>query len=322
MDQKIKTSLGTIILIIIAITAGLFIWHYEKNQQEDEAQVSQPLRKNKPTSPIACTEEAKACPDGSYVSRTGPNCEFAPCSNAQIVGGQCEYDKVPGTCTILSLDKTTDTARFNFASTGTLPDSPLAKNLNGEHSDTLGILNNQNLSLKVSDKLNCEANLETKGTCTPVIFKFTGSGDIPVNGWQTYMNEKNGFSFQYPQNWKKSANGDFFLAKPEINVLQLNFKEVAPTVTASGFVDNFLAKHDCKNPDNLKPWDHLIEKTTSGIYYAEFCSASSEVYHYTTKLKNGSILEFSYQDNFDENSAESEKIETLKQIISTFKFTK
>ncbi|MEI6426681.1 MAG: hypothetical protein WCO66_05045 [Candidatus Absconditabacteria bacterium] len=27
----------------------------------------------------ACTMDAKACPDGSYVGRTGPNCEFAPC---------------------------------------------------------------------------------------------------------------------------------------------------------------------------------------------------------------------------------------------------
>lgn len=27
----------------------------------------------------ACTLEAKICPDGSYVGRTGPNCEFAPC---------------------------------------------------------------------------------------------------------------------------------------------------------------------------------------------------------------------------------------------------
>ena len=27
----------------------------------------------------ACTEEAKACPDGSYVVRGGPTCEFAPC---------------------------------------------------------------------------------------------------------------------------------------------------------------------------------------------------------------------------------------------------
>ncbi len=27
----------------------------------------------------ACTQEAKQCPDGSYVGRTGPNCEFSPC---------------------------------------------------------------------------------------------------------------------------------------------------------------------------------------------------------------------------------------------------
>ncbi len=28
---------------------------------------------------IYCTQEAKQCPDGSYVGRTGPNCEFSPC---------------------------------------------------------------------------------------------------------------------------------------------------------------------------------------------------------------------------------------------------
>src|SRR3989339_865250 len=28
---------------------------------------------------IACTEEAKLCPDGSYGGRTGPRCEFAQC---------------------------------------------------------------------------------------------------------------------------------------------------------------------------------------------------------------------------------------------------
>ncbi|MFA6511948.1 MAG: hypothetical protein WCV86_02395 [Patescibacteria group bacterium] len=28
---------------------------------------------------VACTEEAKLCPDGSAVGRTGPNCEFAAC---------------------------------------------------------------------------------------------------------------------------------------------------------------------------------------------------------------------------------------------------
>jgi len=31
--------------------------------------------------PIACTMDAKQCPDGSYVGRQGPKCEFAPCPN-------------------------------------------------------------------------------------------------------------------------------------------------------------------------------------------------------------------------------------------------
>jgi len=32
----------------------------------------------------ACTTEAKLCPDGASVGRTGPNCEFAPCPTKQI----------------------------------------------------------------------------------------------------------------------------------------------------------------------------------------------------------------------------------------------
>ncbi len=28
---------------------------------------------------VVCTKEAKICPDGSAVSRTGPNCEFTEC---------------------------------------------------------------------------------------------------------------------------------------------------------------------------------------------------------------------------------------------------
>jgi hypothetical protein len=31
---------------------------------------------------MMCTTEAKICPDGSGVGRTGPNCEFAPCPAA------------------------------------------------------------------------------------------------------------------------------------------------------------------------------------------------------------------------------------------------
>ncbi len=42
--------------------------------------------KKPPTSPdaggVMCTMEAKICPDGSSVGRSGPKCEFAPCPAA------------------------------------------------------------------------------------------------------------------------------------------------------------------------------------------------------------------------------------------------
>lgn len=32
--------------------------------------------------PVFCTQDAMQCPDGSFVGRQGPNCEFAPCPGA------------------------------------------------------------------------------------------------------------------------------------------------------------------------------------------------------------------------------------------------
>ena len=37
------------------------------------------LNKGLLTKQKACTQDAKVCPDGTSVGRTGPNCEFAPC---------------------------------------------------------------------------------------------------------------------------------------------------------------------------------------------------------------------------------------------------
>ncbi len=42
------------------------IWQLNKNQEPNQEIVF-------------CTQDAKLCPDGSYVSRTGPMCEFVPC---------------------------------------------------------------------------------------------------------------------------------------------------------------------------------------------------------------------------------------------------
>ena len=44
-----------------------------------EADLDQDMIGGRPEEGVACTMEAKMCPDGSYVGRTGPKCEFAPC---------------------------------------------------------------------------------------------------------------------------------------------------------------------------------------------------------------------------------------------------
>ena len=60
-----NTTLKIIILIILIVFIG-------KGAYEYMARPVLPIQK-------ACTMEAMLCPDGSYVSRTGPNCEFAAC---------------------------------------------------------------------------------------------------------------------------------------------------------------------------------------------------------------------------------------------------
>src|SRR5687768_14703724 len=59
----------SILLVIVSVGVGAFF-------------LGQRTASNKvaPTpTQVACTEEAKICPDGSSVGRVGPNCEFAPC---------------------------------------------------------------------------------------------------------------------------------------------------------------------------------------------------------------------------------------------------
>lgn len=45
--------------------------------------------------PKMCTQEAKICPDGSAVGRTGPNCEFAECPGATGPGSETPPGETP-----------------------------------------------------------------------------------------------------------------------------------------------------------------------------------------------------------------------------------
>jgi len=66
---------GGFLLLILVGVGGFYLGKNSSKQNLPQVQVTptaKPIR-------ITCTLEAKICPDGSSVGRTGPNCEFAPC---------------------------------------------------------------------------------------------------------------------------------------------------------------------------------------------------------------------------------------------------
>jgi hypothetical protein len=66
-----------VILLIGGFVTFLFLQGINQINTQDIA--IRNIVKSKNSEPKACTMEAKLCPDGSYVSRTETNCEFAPC---------------------------------------------------------------------------------------------------------------------------------------------------------------------------------------------------------------------------------------------------
>jgi hypothetical protein len=64
-----------ILIILVLIILGLGI--YKFNFTNDDIH-------------FVCTEEAKLCPDGSAVGRTGPNCEFALCPQINSLLSEAE----------------------------------------------------------------------------------------------------------------------------------------------------------------------------------------------------------------------------------------
>lgn len=68
--------------------------------------------------PTACTADAKLCPDGSYVGRSGPNCSFAPCPAVEEL-------EVPADVQA-HIDAKSDLVRLESPAPLAIVDSPLA----------------------------------------------------------------------------------------------------------------------------------------------------------------------------------------------------
>lgn len=81
MNKTISTPLAISIIVALSVmsAAGLLWYMYYPSNQISEI----PQFEN--NGQAICTQEAKLCSDGSYVGRTGPNCEFAQCPENKLV---------------------------------------------------------------------------------------------------------------------------------------------------------------------------------------------------------------------------------------------
>lgn len=68
----LKRYIAGVVLVVIGVTGYAFI-------------LLRPVGENDTTAPVACTQEAKLCSDGSSVGRGGPHCEFVQCPKEDLI---------------------------------------------------------------------------------------------------------------------------------------------------------------------------------------------------------------------------------------------
>lgn len=69
-------SIVILVLVVVGVGAGFFLGMKKKAEAPGD------------TLQTVCTMEAKLCPDGSYVGRSGPKCEFVACPGASTTSTQ------------------------------------------------------------------------------------------------------------------------------------------------------------------------------------------------------------------------------------------
>ncbi len=74
--QAVKDAKDALNNVVVSIAQSMGLKLGDENNADRENQAT--------TTPVACTQDAKMCPDGSYVSRTGPRCEFKACPGLPI----------------------------------------------------------------------------------------------------------------------------------------------------------------------------------------------------------------------------------------------
>ncbi len=268
--------------------------------------------------PKACTQEAKLCPDGSSVGRTGPNCEFALCPSVALCEG--------GACPSASLNQTVlnedgDFWGFNMGDSIILYWTDVPSNgvklvfyrsnsasgpwtkigespVFGPQNYVDGVSGNQELFYRADVLANSGSVIKSYSILEiPKYIDESGNTETDVSTWKTYRNEEYGFEVRYPSGW--SAN-DF--GSP------IQFQEKGITIVSLTLGDlSVMGVTYC----GAYPDDERCERLLNGV-----------MIDWGTDTPTALIAKDSVGYFFTLHSTEGEEKNVFRNFLSTFKFIK
>lgn len=119
---------------------------------------------------VVCTMEAKLCPDGSYVGRTGPNCEFAMCP---VSGSSSSTSNMPGAVNVkngqatLAVGQTVTYKDFSITLSKISEDSRCPQNVQCVWAGLVEVI------LTFKDQKGASSEVTLKSNETPIDFRGT-----------------------------------------------------------------------------------------------------------------------------------------------------
>lgn len=208
------SSVALLVTLLIVLVLGSAYVYYSQDQENG----------------IVCPQDANMCPDGSYVGRTGPQCEFATCpgegsENTPVrteKNAVSAIDQIPGgtvTVAMVTLEQegwvVVHDERNNQVGTiiaARRVNAGITENvvvdLLGAQTQTgrnyYALLYNDDGDRKFDFKKDFPLK-DASGAMIAIKFMIENEVSADISSWKTYSNNEFGFSFDYPAEWTQGS---------------------------------------------------------------------------------------------------------------------